>query len=207
MTTPLRLAGVAALCAALLLTGCAKKTDQTTSSDTTTTQAAADAGATPAADAGASGDSTAAPDAGTPAPELSPSAAPTASSGSAGTTVTSGTTTATTGSGSNGAGSGGYITLPVYPGATASKEQSIAATTGTGSLSMQFYETKDDAKKVSDWYKAHLPASFKAAILTTNGKTIGTFVDEHPDGDQNIAVTSDMPPGTTRIQLTTKHGK
>jgi hypothetical protein len=200
--TSLRLAGAAALCAALLLTGCAKKTDQTTTSDTTSTQAAADAGATPASDAG---EATAAPDAGTtPAAEVAASAAPASSA-----TATTGAMTATTvaGSGSNGAGSGGYIDLPVYPGANEVKEQAMTASSNSGSVAMKVYSTKDDAKKVAEWYKAHLPASFKGGILTAGDKTVGTWADEHQDGDQSVIVGSDSAGGVTRVQLTTKHGK
>ena len=191
MTTPLRLAGAAALCAALLLTACAKKTDQTTTStDTTSTQAAADAGATPAAGAG---DATAAPDGeSTPAAEIPGSAAPAA---------TTGTT-----SGGNGASSGGYVDLPIYPGATENKEQAMSASSNEGSIATKIYETKDDTKKVADWYKAHLPASFKGGVLTAGDKTVGTWADEHTDGDQSVVVGGDSN-GGTRVQLTTKHGK
>lgn len=192
MTTPLRLAGAAALCAALLLTACAKKTDQTTTSTDSSTQAAADAGATPAADAGTA--------ATTPAAEASSTTAPT-------NTMSAGGTTVTTGSGTNGSSKGGYIDLPVYPGAGELKEQAMSSSTDTGSVSMKVYSTKDSAKKVADWYKAHLPSSFKGGVLTAGDKTVGTWADEHTDGDQNVIVGSDSSSGTTRIQLTTKHGK
>jgi hypothetical protein len=196
--TSLRLAGAAALCAALLLTGCAKKTDQTTTSDATTTQAAADAGATPASDAG---EATAAPDAGTtPAAEVAGSTAPAATTGPL-------TATTVTGSGSNGAAPGGYIDLPIYPGATEQKEQAMSSSSNEGSVSMKVYSTKDDAKKVAEWYKSHLPASFKGGILTAGDKTVGTWAAEHADGDQNVIVGSDSSAGVTRVQLTTKHGK
>jgi hypothetical protein len=199
MNSPLRLAGAAALGAALLLTACAKHTDQTTTSDTTSTQAAADAGATPAADTGAA---TPAPDAGTtPVAEVSPSTATASSS------ATTGPMTVTAVSGTNGASSGGYIDLPVYPGAAEMKEQAMSSSTNEGTVAMKVYSTKDDAKKVAEWYKAHLPASFKGGILTAGDKTVGTWADEHKDGDQNVIVGSDSSSGTTRIQLTTKHGK
>ena len=199
MTTPLRLAGAAALCAALLLTACAKKTDQTTTStDATSTQAAADAGATPAADTGAA----------TPAPDAAATAAADASSTTASSSSSSaGGTTVTTASGTNGSSKGGYIDLPVYPGAGELKEQAMSSSTDTGSVAMKVYSTKDNAKKVAEWYKAHLPASFKGGILTAGDKTVGTWADEHTDGDQNVIVGSDSSSGTTRIQLTTKHGK
>jgi hypothetical protein len=196
MMSSLRLAGAAALCAALLLSACAKKTDQTT----TTSTDASSATAAPAADTSAS----AAPDAAaTAAPDATTSAAPNA----AATTAAGSTTTTSTSSGTNGASSGDYITLPVYPGATEAPDAgSMSVTTNTGSVVMKVYATKDDAKKVADWYKAHLPATFKDSIMTVDTKTIGTFVNERTDGDQSVIVaTQDVT--TTRIQLTTKHGK
>jgi hypothetical protein len=71
---------------------------------------------------------------------------------------------------------------------------------------MKVFTSKDDAKKVAEWYKSHLPASWKNSIMTVGGKTAGTFVDEHADGDQSVLVTN-QDDGTSRIQLTTKHGK
>ncbi|HEX3466309.1 MAG TPA: hypothetical protein VHS78_19835 [Candidatus Elarobacter sp.] len=202
MNQPLRLAGAAALCAALLLTGCAKKTDQTTTStDTTGTQAAADAGATPAS--GAS-EATAAPGAGTtPAAEISPSAAPDASA----TTAAASTTTTTASNGAS--GGGGFITLPIYPGATPAETGSMTGSSSTGSVDIKIYQTKDDGKKVVAWYKAHLPSSFENFTISSGGKTTGTFADEHKDGngDQSVIVTADDTTNQTRIQLTTKHGK
>lgn len=201
MTDSLRLAAAAALCAALLMTGCAKKTDQTTTSDTST-QAAADAGATPASDTAASDTSTAAP-----AASDTSTTAPDAGTTTATTTATPGAMSVTAGSGTNGAASGGYIDLPVYPSAAENKEQAMTASSDSGSVAMKVYQTKDDAKKVAEWYKAHLPASFKGGILTAGDKTVGTWADEHTDGDQSVVVGSDSSGGVTRIQLTTKHGK
>ena len=195
MMSSLRLAGAAALCAAILLSACAKKTDQTT----TTTTGASSATVAPAADAGAA--------------SAAPNAAATAASGEASvasaapTTAAAGSTTTATSSGSNGASSGGYITLPVYPGASEAKDNgSMSISTNTGSLAMKSYTTSDDGKKVADWYKAHLPASFKNMVFTSDNKTSATFVEEHPDGDQSVLVTT-QDVTTTRIQLTTKHGK
>ncbi len=198
MISPLRLAGAAALCAALLLSACAKKTDQTTTSTDTSTATTA-----PAADASAStapGEAT-----GTTATAAPVIAASTAPDTSATTTASSTTTTA---SGSSGGASGGaYITMPVYPGATDAKDTgSLSVTTNAGSVQMKSYMTKDDAKKVTDWYKSKLPASFKNTVMTVDSKTMGTFVDEHTDGDQSIIVTT-TDDGSTRIQITTKHGK
>jgi hypothetical protein len=191
MMTSLRLAGAAALCAVLLLSACAKKTDQTTTASTDATTATT----APAADSSAS----AAPGATvTTPPEVAASTVPGATA-----TTSSSTTTATT---SDSGGSGGYITLPVYPGATDAKDNgSMTVSTNTGSLAMKSYTTADDAKKVADWYKGHLPASFKNAILTSDNKTNATFVNERSDGDQSVLVTSSD--AGTRIQLTTKHGK
>jgi hypothetical protein len=183
----LHLAGAVALCGALLFTGCAKKTDQSTSTSSTTdtTQAA---GATPAADAAA-----------TTAPAGAASAAPvvTATAAAGGTSVSS--------SSGNGASSG-YIDLPVYPGASEGKDQELNASGNGTSVTMKVYTSKDDAKKVAEWYKSHLPGSWKNSIMTVGGKTAGTFVDEHADGDQSVLVTN-QDDGTSRIQLTTKHGK
>lgn len=194
MTSTLRFAGAAALCAALLLTACAKKTDQssTTSTDTTQTATAAPAGEAAAA---------------TPAAGASAAPATTVPEVTATPTVASSGTTATT-SDTSGTPSGGYIAIPVYPGAIESKDAagSISVSTNTGSVAMKAYTTKDDAKKVADWYKARLPAAFKSAIMTSDNKTNGTFVDEHSDGDQSVLITS-QDDGTTRMLLTTKHGK
>ena len=197
MQRSLRLTGAVALCAALLLSACAKKTtDQTTTTSTDTTQSgtastAPDAGTSAAPDASAS----AAPDAG---------ASPAAAAPSADTTTAATTTTTST---SNGAASGGgYIDLPVYPGATESKDQSMAMSANTGSVTIKVYASKDGAKNVADWYKAHLPAEFKGGVLTSGEKTVGTFSEEHADGDQSVVV-ADQDGGGTRIQLATKHGK
>jgi hypothetical protein len=179
-----RLAGAATLCAALLLTGCAKKsTDQTTSSTTTTTTdsspaAAAGAAASPAADA---------------------SAAPAAAATSGAMSVS----IKTSAPAANGAA--GYIDLPVYPGAAENKDQAISSSGNGVTVTLVVYSTSDDAKKVADWYKSHLPANWKGNVLTAGGKTIGTFSNETSDGDQSVVIASDTT--ATRIQLTTKHGK
>ena len=200
MKSSFRLAGAAALCAALLLTACAKKTDQTTAStDTSSTSSSASSSpsgvysaapdASPAADASAASSTSAAP-----------SASPTGASAEATTTVTTSTSNGTAGSG------GGYIDLPVYPGASETKEGAMSMSTNTGSFTVKIYTTKDDTKKVADWYKGHLPAAFKGGVLTAGDKTVGTFADEHTDGDQSVIVAS-QDDKTTRIQLSTKHGK
>ena len=183
----LQLAGAAALCGALLLTACAKKTtDQSTATSSTDTTQAADA--TTAPDAAA-----------TTAPAGGASTAPvvTATAAAGGTTVSS-----SSGNGS----SDGYIDIPVYPGASEGKEQAMTASGNGTSIAMKVYTSKDDAKRVAEWYKSHLPASWKNSIITVGGQTGGTFVDEHADGDQSVIVAN-FDETTTRIQLTTKHGK
>ncbi len=206
MSSTLRLAGAAALCAALLLGACAKKSsDQTTTSTDTTAGTSA-----PAADAM------------TPVPEASPSTGPSgaaatgaASAGSTSVpdaTATSGATMAAmSGSAGNGnANGGGFITLPIYPGASpAEGGGSISSSSNTGSVDIKWYTTKDDSKKVVDWYKANLPPAFQNFVISANGKTTGTFSDEHKDGsgDQSVIITADDATNATRIQLATKHGK
>ena len=198
MKSSLRLAGATALCAALLLTACAKKTDQTT----TSTQAAADAGVSSAPAAASSGS----PDAAVSAtPVAIVSASPDASASAAADSAASVPSMSVTTKSSNGA-SGGFIDLPVYPGAAESKEGAMSMSTNTGSFTVKVYTSKDDTKKVAEWYKAHLPSSFKNAIMTSNDKTVGTFANERSDGDQSIIVAG-QPDNTTRIQLATKHGK
>jgi len=201
MTSTLRFAGAAALVAALLLGACAKKTtDQTTTTSTDT------AGSTPAP----------AGDAMTPVPEASSSTEPGgAAATSAGgatsapdATATAGATMAAmSGSASNGA-SNGFITLPVYPGASQAQAGSISTSSNTGSVDIKWYTTKDDSKKVVDWYKANLPSSFQNFEISANGKTTGSFSDEHKDnsGDQSVIITADNTTNETRIQLATKHG-
>ena len=99
--------------------------------------------------------------------------------------------------------------MPIYPGATAAPDGSLSSSSNTGSVDIKWYTTKDDSKTVTDWYKAHLPADFQNFVISANGKTTGTFTDEHKDGsgDQSIMVTVDDSTKTTRIQLATKHGK
>ena len=183
MTIFLRLAGAATLCAAVLLAGCAKKTDQTTTSSTTTTTDASSATVAPDAAASAAAVNSPGPAAATP-----------------GAISVSVKTSAPAAGGAN-----GFIDLPVYPGAAENKDQDISSSGNGVTVTLQVYSTKDDAKTVADWYKSHLPASWKGGVLTAGGKTIGTFSNEMPDGDQSVVVASDT--SATRIQLTTKHGK
>jgi hypothetical protein len=179
MTSSLRFAGAAALGAALLLTACAKKTDQTTTT-TTDTQSATTAPA-PAAGATAVPDTTAAP-------------------------AAAATTAVTVDAKSSSNGSGAFIDMPVYPGASENKDQSLTMSANGGSVAVKVYTTGDDAKKVTDWYKSHLPAAWKNMVVGSDKATMGTFVNETGDGDQTVLVAS-QDDHTTRIQLTTKHGK
>jgi hypothetical protein len=188
----LHLAGAAVLCSALLFTGCAKKTDQSTSGSTTDTTT--QAGATPAGEATV-----------TTAPATDTSSAPAASSAPVVTATAAAGGTSVSSSSGNGA-SDGYIDIPVYPGAAENKDQALTAGDNATSVTMHVYTTKDDPKKVSEWYKSHLPAAWKNSIITVGGKTAGTFVDEHKDGDQSVIVAN-TDETTTRIQATTKHGK
>ena len=86
------------------------------------------------------------------------------------------------------------------------KDQAISSSSNGSSVTMKIYSSKDDSKKVSEWYKSHLPSSWKNGILTAGGKTVGTFSDEHTDGDQSVIVAN-QDDTTTRIQIATKHGK
>ena len=106
------------------------------------------------------------------------------------------------GNGANGA----YIDIPVYPAAAEAKEQAVSASGNGSSVTMHVYTSKDDPKRVSEWYKSHLPASWKNGIITVGGKTNGTFAGEYADGDQSVLVTN-QDDGSSRIQLATKHGK
>ncbi len=112
---------------------------------------------------------------------------------------------------SNGAsgGSATFIALPIYPGAKQAPDGTISTSSSTGSVDIKWYTTKDDSKTVADWYKTHLPADFQNFVISADGKTTGTFSNEHKDGsgDQSIMVTVDDSTHTTRIQLATKHGK
>jgi hypothetical protein len=178
MTSSLRFAGAVALGAALLLTACAKKTDQTTTTSTdatTATSAPVSAGATPAAEAAA-------------------------------TAAAAATTAATAAAKTSSSGSGAYIDMPVYPGASENKDQSMSMSSNGVAVTVKIYTTGDDAKKVTDWYKSHLPAAWKNMVVGSDKATMGTFVNEAGDGDQTVVVAS-QDDHTTRIQLTTKHGK
>ena len=198
MSSFLRYAAVA-LCVALALTACTKSTQSTTSADATQTtapDAVASASAAPGATATNAGEATTA----TSAPAAS------ATTGAMTATTAPPATTGTTTTGSTNGAPGTYIDMPVYPGATESKDQDMSVSANGGSLVMKIYATKDDAKKVADWYKSQLPTSWKGGVLTAGAKTVGTFSNEMSDGDQSVIVAS-QDDGSTRVQLTTKHGK
>jgi Na+-translocating ferredoxin:NAD+ oxidoreductase RnfG subunit len=105
-----------------------------------------------------------------------------------------------------GAVSAGFVDLPVYPGATELRDQAKAVSTSTGSFVRKVYTAKKGAKEVAEWYQSHLPAGFKGGILSAGDKAVGTFMNEHADGYQYVAVTN-QPDGMSRIHLRTKHGK
>lgn len=199
MTSSLRYAAVA-LCVGLALTGCTKSTQTTSTTSDTTQTAAPDAGTAGASSAPDAASTGGAPTVTTPASNATMGAMAPASA-----VPTANVTTSTTGGSANGT-SGAYIDLPVYPNATEMKDQDMSASSNTGSLVMKAYTTKDDAKTVADWYKSHLPSAWKGGVLTAGSKTVGTFSNEESDGDQSVIVAS-QDDGTTRIQLTTKHGK
>jgi hypothetical protein len=207
MTSSLRYAAVA-LCVALAFTACTKSTQSTstTSADATQTTApdvtAAGASAAPDATSTAAGEATTATNAPAASATTSAMTATTAPSTTTGTTTT-GTTTA--GGSANGT-PGTYIDLPVYPGATENKDQDMSVTANGGSLIVQAYTTKDDTKAVADWYKSHLPATWKGGVMTAGSKSVGSFANEMSDGVQSVLVVT-QDDGSTRIQLTTKHGK
>jgi hypothetical protein len=202
MTSSLRYAAVA-LCVGLAFTACTKSTQTTSTTSDTTQTTAPDAGtagasAAPAANATSAGEATTAT---TPAASATMGAMAPASAVPTANVTTGGTT-----SGSANGTSGAYIDLPVYTNATEMKDQDMSASSNTGSVVMKAYTTKDDAKTVADWYRSRLPSAWKGGVLTAGSKTVGTFSNEESDGDQSVIVAS-QDDGTTRIQLTTKHGK
>jgi hypothetical protein len=206
MTSSLRYAAVA-LCVALACTACTKSTQSssTTSTDATQTTApdAVSAGASAAPDAtstaaGGATTTTAAPAASATNGAMTATTAPP-------TTTTTTTSTTTAGGSANGA-PGTYIDLPVYPGAAENKDQDMTVSANNGSLVVQTYTTKDDTKGVADWYKSHLPSTWKGGVMTAGSKSVGTFANDMSDGLQSVLVVT-QDDGTTRIQLTTKHGK
>ncbi len=110
------------------------------------------------------------------------------------------------GSAANGVASDVFDT-PIYPGATINKDQGATTSLdGITTRTVQIYETKDDVKRVVEWYTTHLPSSWKSKILRQQGQTMGTFVEERRDGDVTVLV-GDPGDGTTRIQITAKHRK
>ena len=96
--------------------------------------------------------------------------------------------------------------IPVYPGASELKDQGMAMSANGTSVVMKVYSTGDDTKRVIEWYKAHLPATWKNFEMSSGGKTSGTFSSEGSDGDQSLIIST-QDDKTTRIQAATKHGK
>ncbi len=181
----------------MALAGCAKH-DQTSQTTTTTTDTSttAPADVTSSAAPGTAATSTAAPGEATTAP----AAATTVPAGEAAPAATS----AAAANGSTGTFT--FIDLPLYPGAVEDKTQKMSVSGNGGSVEIDVYTTKDDTKKVADWYKNHLPADWQNSVMTVNDKTVGTFSHEQSGvGDQSVIVGDNN--GTTRIQLATKHGK
>jgi hypothetical protein len=192
---------VGCACAAVALSGCAKHSDTTETTTTTSGATAAASGAdttggSPAAKGGA---------AATAAPTEPPGGTATSSSGAAIVSAPPTSSAAAPAADATGAPFT-FITLPVYPGATEDKSQALSLSANGTSGQITIYTTKDDGKTVSEWYKTHLPANWKNAIMTTNDKTLGTFSNEGSEGDQSVIV-NDAQGGVTRIQLATKHGK
>ena len=74
---------------------------------------------------------------------------------------------------------------------------------------MKWYTTKDDSKKVVGLVQGASAGELRELRDHRDGKTTGTFADEHKDGsgDQSVLVAVDGNTTDTRIQLTTKHGK
>ncbi|HZO95165.1 MAG TPA: hypothetical protein VFB22_15575 [Candidatus Baltobacteraceae bacterium] len=181
---------LAGACAALAFSGCSKHTDSSQTTTTTTdtsTAMPAGAAATAPGDAAAGG------------------AAPTATAMSAAATPAGEAAAATTPAAAP-SGSFRFIDVPVYPGAREDPAQHLSMSSGDGSVDMHVYATKDDSKRVAEWYKSHLPANWKSEILTANDKTVGTFDQEQSGvGDQSVIVADNN--GSTRVQITTKKGK
>ncbi len=102
---------------------------------------------------------------------------------------------------------GGYIVIPVYPGATVTTNDRTAAYDFGPLVALKIYSTKDDAKRVADWYKAHLPASWDALVERGKGTTVGTFSEERKDGGIQSVIVETWDHGTTRIQIATNRNK
>jgi hypothetical protein len=98
-----------------------------------------------------------------------------------------------------------FIVVPVYPGASEMKDQGVSMTANGTSIAINVYSSPDDSKKIADWYAAHLPAGWTNHVLTSDGKTVGTFSSEGSDGNQSVIVTTTN--GVTRVQIATKHGQ
>jgi hypothetical protein len=105
------------------------------------------------------------------------------------------------------AGPGGYIVIPVYPGATSRNNDADAMNLYGPSVAAKIYSSKADSGRVADWYFAHLPLSWSTSIWRSHGKTEGTFSEEHKNGGLQSVIVRSQPGGTTRIEIATKRGK
>jgi hypothetical protein len=105
------------------------------------------------------------------------------------------------------AGPGGYIVIPVYPGATARKDDADAMNRYGPSVAVTIYSSKDDSRRVADWYFAHLPSSWRTSVARSDGKTRGGFSEEHKNGGYQSVIVESRPDRTTQIEIATKHGK
>jgi hypothetical protein len=85
------------------------------------------------------------------------------------------------------------------------KDQGVSMAANGTSIAINVYSSPDDSKKIADWYAAHLPAGWTNHVLTSDGKTVGTFSSEGSDGNQSVIVTTTN--GVTRVQIATKHGQ
>jgi hypothetical protein len=98
---------------------------------------------------------------------------------------------------------GGYIVIPVYPGATVSTNDRTAGYDFGPLVAVKVYSTKDDAKRVADWYTAHLPASWETSVQRNKDTIVGTFSEERKDGGIQSVIVETWDHGTTRIQIAT----
>jgi hypothetical protein len=102
---------------------------------------------------------------------------------------------------------GGYIVIPVYPGATSRKDDEYVRNRYGPSAVVKLYSTKDDPGRVADWYVAHLPSSWLTSVYRNHGKTEGNFQEKRKDGGLQSVIVESQHLGTTLIEIATEHGK
>ncbi len=102
---------------------------------------------------------------------------------------------------------GGYIVIPVYPGATSRKDDAAVMNGYGPSFAVKIYSSKAESGRISDWYFAHLPLSWRTSIWRAHGKTEGRFSEEHKNGGIQSVIVQTQPDGTSQIEIATKHGK